>query len=905
MQICASITSVPSRITYILWRKTPTMGSDWKWDIKVGRTSRSPTGIASRGVALAQKTSSLGRLGYATISFLAIAVACLLSPSAAQQNSSNEIPLSIIVVSSEPEAQRILELLKNGEDFAAIAKNKSTDPSANSGGYLGKLDPANLRPELKHALGGVGAGHVSAIVRIPSGYAILKVMKQQPGARLDDATPTRMQALSSSGAVRLTYDYSGFASALTAVAKFDKPDGWTRDPRQACEVPSQAVSSVLEQLQSLLKRPNAPPAFLRDANSLLADLHAYRGNMDDAIGYWQSAYEVALVNTPNRVPQLEESLGVAHLHRAGMALYKRFIFPVPLTPASLDDPQKDDLAKASEYFRRYLKRVPNDGEVKWLLNLTHMLSGQYPAGVPKEYLIPPAQFESKDAAVHFVDVAPAAGLDRTGQAGGAIADDFDNDGVLDLIVSSVNDCEPLIYYHGNRDGTFTNRAAQAGLASQTGGLNIIQTDYNNDGCKDILILRGGWEYPRPKSLLRNNCDGTFTDVTRQSGLADVLTATQTAVWVDIDNDGKLDLFVGNENSPNQLFLNKGDGTFEDIASSAGVGKTGFTKAVVAADYDNDGYVDLYVSTLNGEHHLYHNNHDRTFTDVTREAGVEGPWTTFGAWFFDYDNCGWPDLFVAGYGYSVEDVIHGYLKRPQGGEKLRLFKNLGNGKFRDATSEAGLDRVLMPMGLNFGDIDNDGFLDFYLGSGNPSYASPVPNVLFHNKEGKRFVDITASSGTGVLPKGHGIAFADFDRDGDEDIFVVMGGAVPGDRQTARLFENPGNGNDWISIHLAGVKSNRAAIGARIKVIVRNGGSTIRAIYRTVGSGGSFGASPLEQHIGLGRAARIEMVEIWWPATDTRQKFSNVGKNQFIEIQEFGKDFRKVERRPFRLGGPHRQ
>jgi hypothetical protein len=824
---------------------------------------------------------------------------------AVAQSDSPEIPLSIIVAPSEPGAQRILERLKSGGDFAALARESSVDPSASSGGYLGKLELTSLRPELKQALNGVGPGQFSGIVKIPAGFAILKVWKQAPTANSEPIPKSGMQALSSSGAVRVTYDYSGFAAALTAVSKLNKPEGWDRDLRQVCEVRTQAVSGVLDQLPELLKRPDAPPTFVRDVNSLLADLHAYRGDMADAIQYLEAAYRLALKSSVDRVPQLEEALGVAHLHRAGMTLYKDFVFPQPLAAGAIQPPQKEDLKKAAEYFLRYLKHDPSDGEVRWLLNLTYMLSGEYPAGVPKEQLIPRAAFESKESVIHLVDVARAAGLDRYGQAGGAIVDDFDNDGILDIVVSNVNDCEPLLFFHGNGDGTYTNRADQAGLAKQTGGLNIMQTDYNNDGCKDILILRGGWEYARPKSLLRNNCDGTFTDVTKESGLADVVTATQTAVWADIDNDGNLDLFVGNENSPNQLFLNKGDGTFVDIAKSAGVNQVNFTKAVVAADYDNDGYVDLYVSTLNGEHHLYHNNHDRTFTDVTRQAGVEGPWTTFGAWFFDYDNDGWPDLFVAGYGSSVEDVMNEYRHLPQGGEKLSLFKNLGNGKFRNVTAEAGLARVMMPMGLNFGDIDNDGFLDFYLGSGNPSYASPIPNALFHNKDGKTFVDITASSGTGILPKGHGVAFADLDNDGDEDLLVVMGGAVPGDRQATRLFENPGNGNDWINVKLVGVKSNRAALGARIKVTLRNEGHTSRSIYRTVGSGASFGAGPFEQHIGLGRSAQIESLEIWWPASNTRQNFSNIGKNQFFEIQEMQPAYRKVERSRFKLGGDSRR
>jgi tetratricopeptide (TPR) repeat protein len=804
------------------------------------------------------------------------------------------------VVASSSEAQQVLKRLGNGSDFNDIARTESIDPSAGDNGMLGFLDPSKLRPELRAALEGLKPGQVSAIVKIPLGYAILKRYATSAAVPASGSSPAKIQALSGAGAVRLTYDYAGFAAALQAVKKFDKPEGWDRDLRAACEVRVAAIPAAMDQIHELLKRPGAPPPFLRDVNSLLGDLHSYKGELADAIAFWQDARRLAEQNSPERVPQMDEAIGVGYLQRAGLTLYKDFIFPHALH-TNLSHQEKEDLQGAVTNFLSYLKRVPNDGEVRWLLNLTYMLSGGYPASVPKEYLIAPAFLESKKDTVHFRDVAAAAGLNRIGQAGGLIIDDFDNDGLLDIVTSNVNDCEPMALYHNNGDGTFKDRAAQAGLTSQTGGLNIIQTDYNNDGCKDILVLRGGWEYARRKSLLRNNCDGTFTDVTKQSGLEDPVTSTQTAVWADIDNDGNLDLFIGNENAPAQLFLNKGDGTFVDIAQQAGVATPGFAKGVVAADYDNDGYTDLYISAFNGEHHLFHNNGNRTFTDVTRAAGVEGPWTTFGAMFLDYDNDGWPDLLIAGYGASVEDIIHGYLGQPQGGETLRLYRNLGNGKFRDATGETGLKRVFMPMGLNFGDIDNDGFPDFYLGSGNPSYASPLPNVLLHNDGGKSFTDVTASSGTGVLPKGHGIAFADLDNDGDEDLFVVMGGAVPGDRQSAHLFENPGNGNNWLSLRLVGSKSNRAAIGTRIKVTVRNSTGETRLVQRTVGSGGSFGAAPLEQHIGLGKAATVEKVEIWWPASGSRQSFSGIPNNRAVEIQESSDRFRTLDRRSFHLGG----
>jgi hypothetical protein len=403
-----------------------------------------------------------------------------------------------------------------------------------------------------------------------------------------------------------------------------------------------------------------------------------------------------------------------------------------------------------------------------------------------------------------------------------------------------------------------------------------------------------------RSLLRNNCDGTFTDVTQESGLGEPVTASQTAVFADVDNDGYLDLFIGNENTPSQLFRNKGDGTFEDISHAAGVDQTAFTKAVVAADYDNDGYVDFYVSNTVGANFLYHNNHDRTFTEIAKQAGVQTPYYSFATWFFDYDNDGWPDLFVDDYLPSVDQVMRSYLGLPYQAETVKLYRNLHNGAFQDVTAQVGLDKVFMPMGANFGDVDNDGFLDIYLGMGTPSFASLMPHVLLRNKEGKSFVDITASSGTGELHKGHGVVFADLERTGHEDILAQTGGAVPSDKHAMRVFQNPGNDNDWINVRLAGVKSNRSAVGAQIKMTVENDGGAARSIYRTVGDTSSFGVNPLEQHIGLGHGARILGLDVWWPATNTRQRFAQVHKNQFIAIQEFATGYTKLKRQPARLG-----
>jgi hypothetical protein len=488
-------------------------------------------------------------------------------------------------------------------------------------------------------------------------------------------------------------------------------------------------------------------------------------------------------------------------------------------------------------------------------------------------------------------------------AGGVVVEDFDNDGLLDVMTSSADMCDSLHFFHNNGDGTFSDRTVQAGLAGQLGGLNLIQADYNNDGCMDALVLRAGWEFPIRKSLLRNNCNGTFTDVTEKSGLGSSPGPTQTAAWADVDNDGFLDLFIGNENAPSQLFRNKGDGSFEDISHKAGVDKVAFTKGVVAADYDKDGYVDFYLSNFEGANVLYHNNGNLTFTDVARQAGVQAPFVSFATWFFDYDNDGWPDLFVTSYNNFTDDqVIRSYLGKPVSVETMKLYRNLHDGTFEDVTAKVGLDKVYMPMGANFGDVDNDGFLDIYLGMGAPSFASMMPHVLLRNDAGKAFVDITASSGTGELHKGHGIAFADLDRSGHEAIVAEIGGAVPGDKHTMRVFRGPPNDNDWINVRLVGVKSNRAAIGAEIKVTVLDATGHPREIYRTVGQTSSFGGNPMEQHIGLGPAASDVSVEVWWPASRSRQVFRNVPKDEFIAVKEFDSTYIKLERKAFQLGGP---
>jgi len=822
--------------------------------------------------------------------------------------------LQVIVVDSPGKAQQILDRLKRGEDFAGIAKSESIDPSAAQGGYLEPADPRTLRPELREALQGLRPGQTTKVIAVPSGYVILKLLPEfQPGvAQGMGPGQGRDLPLAGQGAVRYPADVAGQVLADTLFQKFPKPPNWEQDLQGICEIRKRSLAAGIARLEELFESANKALAAMKpfdviQSHYALAQLEAYQGNMDEAVIHWEAAYKIAVAEIPAGIPQLTEVLGVAYLHKSEM---KNNIYRNPgdwcLFPPRLAKPYRvtDDSEKAVQYFLKYLAikpERPDQLQVKWLLNLAYMTIGKYPSGVPEEYRISPSAFESKQDIGRFVDVAPAAGLNFASMANGVIADDFENNGLLDLAISSYDVCAPMRFFRNNADGTFTDQAAQAGLSAQLGGLNMIQADYNNDGCTDLLVLRGAWEFPMRKSLLRNNCDGTFTDVTREAGLAEPATRTQTAVWADIDNDGLLDLFVGNENGSSQLFHNKGDGTFEDISHSAGVDKMAFTKGVVAADYDNDGFADFYVSNLYGGNFLYHNNRDGTFTEVSARAGVHQPQSqSFATWFFDYDNDGWPDLFVTSYFFSVDETLRSYLGLPHNVETLKLYRNMKNGTFKDVTAEVGLDRINTPMGANFGDIDNDGFLDIFLATGGPEYGALVPKMLLRNNEGKSFVDITASSGTGELHKGHGVAFADLGNNGREDLLVSVGGATPGDAHAFRVFENPGNDNDWITVKLVGVKTNRSAIGARIHLTVDQDGQPERSIYRTVGNGGSFGASPLEQHIGLGPSAKIASLEIWWPASGTRQNFLNVGTNQFIEIKEFAKDYTRLKRVSFRLG-----
>jgi hypothetical protein len=280
-----------------------------------------------------------------------------------------------------------------------------------------------------------------------------------------------------------------------------------------------------------------------------------------------------------------------------------------------------------------------------------------------------------------------------------------------------------------------------------------------------------------------------------------------------------------------------------------------------------------VSQANALDRLLHNDGPQPgggwrFSDVTARAGVPGMPNSFPATWFDYDNDGHLDLFVGSFLAQAEDVAADYLGLPTRADRCKLYRNRGDGTFEDVSHAAGLDRVVLAMGLNHGDLDNDGWLDLYIGTGNPEYSSLVPNRMFRNDGGKRFQEVTTAGNFGHLQKGHGIAWGDVDNDGDQDIFEEMGGAYQSDRAYSALYENPhaaGAGArraDWVSLELEGVSASRSAIGARVTVRLQTP-SGPRRVHRVVSTGGSFGSSTLRLHVGLGNATAIAGVDVSWP------------------------------------------
>ena len=532
--------------------------------------------------------------------------------------------------------------------------------------------------------------------------------------------------------------------------------------------------------------------------------------------------------------------------------------------------------------------------------------------------------------VTFVDIAKEAGLNAPNVWGGIkqkkyIVEakgsglaffDYDNDGWIDIYLTNGVRFEetytpknaPIQHlYRNNRDGTFTDVTEKAGLARTGWGTGVCIGDYDNDGWDDLFCSYWGHNI-----LWHNNGDGTFTDVTKKAGLWEERVRWGTgSTFLDYDRDGFLDLFVSNyieldikkvpiagqagycqwKGIPvmcgphglpagmNILYHNNGDGTFTDVSEKAGILKPGprYSITAVSYDFDNDGWPDIYVAVDSMPSILFHNNHDGTFTDIAVMAGCayseDGQEQAgMGVGVGDYDCNGWFDIFKTNFSDDTPN----------------LYRNNGDGTFTDVTfvSGLGVNTQYVCWGAGFMDYDNDGWTDIFHVTGHvypeiESYHLDAhflsPRLVYRNLGNGKFKDVSKAMGPGVnaLYSSRGCAFGDFDNDGDIDVLVLNMNDYP-----SLLRNDGGNKNNWIKIKLLGTKCNRTAIGARVRVVTDK-----HAQMDEVHSGTSvMSQSDLRLHFGLGQVKQIDLIEVKWPTTQKIEKFTNVEANQFLTIKE---------------------
>jgi hypothetical protein len=490
---------------------------------------------------------------------------------------------------------------------------------------------------------------------------------------------------------------------------------------------------------------------------------------------------------------------------------------------------------------------------------------------------------------------------------GAAFLDYDNDGLLDIYLANgahlpdLQKSDPSYYnrlYRNNGNGTFTDTTMKAGVMGKGYSGGVAAGDYDNDGNEDLYVTTY-----HGNILYHNNGDGTFSDVTSKAGVVDGQWST-SAAFLDYDNDGKLDLFVTHyvnfnfannvickdwEGRPyychpdvydglaNTLYHNNGDGTFRDVSKAAGVfNPQGKGLGVVAADYDDDGRIDIFVANDAVANFLYRNRGDGTFEDVTLSSGTGydrngRPQSCMGTDFGDYDRDGKLDLIVTNLEYETHTLYH----------------NKGDGNFEDLTQETGLASATFyyaGWGTKFLDFDNDGFLDLFIVNGGlldnielykkgVTYAQK--KLLLRNLNGK-FVNETERYGQDLLKPtvARGAAFGDYDNDGDIDIIVVNSGQPPN-----LLRNDGGNLNHWLKLKLIGTKSNRDAIGARVTVVAGD----LKQVDQVRGGGSYLSASDYRLHFGLGDRTQIDLLEIRWPS-GTVQELKNTKIDQILTVRE---------------------
>jgi hypothetical protein len=551
-----------------------------------------------------------------------------------------------------------------------------------------------------------------------------------------------------------------------------------------------------------------------------------------------------------------------------------------------------------------------------------------PAPPPVEQLKP-----GTPLGVSFVDVGRAAGLNARTIFGGEHKNkyllettgcgvafyDYDNDGWLDIFLVNGTRLEgfpagqePSSHlFKNNRDGTFTDVTLKAGVAHSGWGQGVCVGDYDNDGWDDLFVTYFG-----KNVLFHNNGDGTFSDVSEKAGVAGKSNRWNTGcAFVDYDRDGRLDLFVANyidmdlktapvpESGPclykgvmvacgppglnggkNILYHNNGDGTFTDVSESAGILKANgtFGLGVLTADIDNDGWPDIYVANDSTASALYQNKKNGQFEDIALEAGCalspDGkPQAGMGISAADYDLDGNLDL----------------VKTNFAGDTPSLYHNLGDATFEDSTFTAGLGAhtQYLGWGCGFFDFDNDGWPDILICDGHvypeveqlkTEAAYAQRKLLYRNLRNGRFEDVSLLAGPGISEPiaARGCAFGDFDNDGDLDMVVNPVNDFP---QLVRCDSQ--TGNNWIKVRTIGTKSNRSGIGARLKCVTRVLGEAKphQQIDEVRSGGGYFSQNDLRVHFGLGKAEKVELLEIRWPSGQV-DALKDVKPNQVIYVKE---------------------
>ena len=454
-----------------------------------------------------------------------------------------------------------------------------------------------------------------------------------------------------------------------------------------------------------------------------------------------------------------------------------------------------------------------------------------------------------------------------GNSWGAAWGDLDNNGFLDLVVLKAG-FAPLIF-HNNRDGTFS-KTVDTGIAPVASNAEQEYTaalgDFDNDGCLDLLLgVSATTDAACMVALAKNNGAGWFTNVTKVSSLIHGLVTNPGGLsWVDYNNDGWLDMFVTDTTGTygSVLFQNNGDGTFSQ-APGAGLRCSGYgVNGAAWADYDNDGYADLYVAAYYGCGVLYHNNGDGTFTRITSAPFNNGKVGTGTCAWGDYDNDGLPDLFVTNLAIG-------------GPTNNCLYHNEGNGRFTQVTQGTPVTTAMYPVGCSWADYDNDGFLDLFVM--NDGSSSQTPNALYHNNGDGTFTAVSLGSPTSDVGLFTCCGWADYDNDGFLDLFVANGSGNNG------LYRNNGNSNGWIKVQCVGQVSNRSAIGAKVRVKAFYRGASRWQLREIFGGAGLSITQPLLAHFGLGDATNIDTVRIEWPSGIVQEQY-NLAPRQSLTITE---------------------